>query len=45
MTLLSATDDSATLLPVLGLEQPVAALETDTLKSCYDGDSCRKIGG
>ena len=44
MTLRRAVINSALLL-MLGLTQPVAAMETVTIRSCYDGDTCRNTAG
>ena len=43
MKLRSAAISSAALLLVLGA--PAAALETVTIRSCYDGDTCRTTAG
>ena len=45
MKLRSAAISSAVLLLVLALAQPAAALETVTIRSCYDGDTCRTTDG
>ena len=39
----TAAISSAALLLVIGL--PAAALETITIRSCYDGDTCRTTAG
>ena len=44
MTLRRAVINSALLL-MIGLAQPVAAMETVTIRSCYDGDTCRTTAG
>ncbi|QNI55926.1 hypothetical protein SynBIOSE41_03453 [Synechococcus sp. BIOS-E4-1] len=41
----TAANWSLALLLVLGLAQPAAALETVTIRSCYDGDTCRSNTG
>ena len=43
MRLHTGAINSAALLIVLGL--PAAAMETVTIRSCYDGDTCRTTGG
>ena len=43
MKLRSTAIGSASLLLVLGV--PAAALETVTIRSCYDGDTCRTTTG
>ena len=43
MKLRPAAIGSAALLLVLG--SPAAALETVTIRSCYDGDTCRTTTG
>ena len=43
MKLRPAAIGSAALLLVLGI--PAAALETITIRSCYDGDTCRTTTG
>ena len=45
MRLHTAAIGSAALLLVLCLAQPAAALETVTIRSCYDGDTCRTTDG
>ena len=45
MRLHTAAIGSAALLLSLGLAQPAAALETVTIRSCYDGDTCRTTDG
>ena len=39
------TRSAALLLLLLGLAQPAAVLETVTIRSCYDGDTCRTTDG
>ena len=41
----TAANWSLALLLVLALAQPAAALETVTIRSCYDGDTCRTTNG
>ena len=41
----SAANWSLALLLVFGLAQPAAAQETVTIRSCYDGDTCRTNTG
>ena len=41
----TAANWSLALLLVFGLAQPAAALETVTIRSCYDGDTCRTTDG
>ena len=41
----SAAISSIGLLLVLALVQPAAALETVTIRSCYDGDTCKTTNG
>ena len=41
MALRCAEIRSVALLSVLALAQPVAALDTVIIRSCYDGDTCR----
>ena len=41
----SAANWSLALLLVFGLAQPAAAQETVTIRSCYDGDTCRTTDG
>ena len=41
----AAANTSLALLLVLALAQPAAALETVTIRSCYDGDTCRTTNG
>ena len=41
----SAAISSIGLLLVLALAQPAAALETVTIRSCYDGDTCTTSAG
>ena len=41
----TAAISSAALLLILALAQPAAALETVTIRSCYDGDTCRTTDG
>ena len=41
----TAANWSLALLLVFGLAQPAAALETVTIRSCYDGDTCRTTAG
>lgn len=36
---------SVELLSVVGLAQPVAVLETVTIRNCYDSETCRTRGG
>ena len=45
MKLRSAEDSSLALLLLLALAQPAAALETVTIRGCYDGDTCRTTDG
>ena len=45
MRLHTAAIGSAALLLSLALAQPSAALETVTIRSCYDGDTCRTTDG
>jgi len=45
LKLRSAAISSAALLVSLPLAQPSAALETVTIRSCYDGDTCRTTDG
>ena len=45
LKLRSAAISSAALLLSLDLAQPAAALETVTIRSCYDGDTCRTTDG
>ena len=44
-TLRSTAIGSAALLLVPDLAQPVVALETVTIQSCYDSDTCRTTDG
>ena len=41
----TAAISSLALLLLLALVQPAAALETVTIRSCYDGDTCRTTDG
>ena len=41
----TAANWSLALMLVLGLAHPVASLETITIRSCYDGDTCRTTEG
>ncbi len=45
MMLRSAGISTAALLLILALAGPATALETVTIRSCYDGDSCRTTDG
>jgi endonuclease YncB( thermonuclease family) len=41
----TAAISSLALLLLLALVQPAAALETVTIRNCYDGDTCRTTDG